>query len=269
MPADLAFWLALALKMAVTAGFVVAASMVAERAGPAVGAMIATLPIAAAPAYVFLALDHDAAFIARSALGSLSANAVTGIFALSYVLLAQRQGFIVSLATALAVWFALAFALSAVPWTLTGVVAFNVVVFAVCIPLAMRYCHAPMPPVKRRWFDMPFRAVMVACLVAVVVGTSARVGPAVTGLLAVFPIVLTSLVLIFQPRVGGPATAALIANTIWGLAGFSTAVLVVALAAVPLGTWVAYVLSIATSVTWNFSVWAIRRRRALAAAARR
>ncbi len=210
MSPDLAFWLALALKMAVTAGFVVAASIVAEKSGPAIGAMIATLPIAAAPSYVFLALDHDTAFIARSALGSLSANAVTGIFSLIYVVLAQRQSLVVSLAAALAVWFALAFALSAVGWNIVTVVAFNVAVFAVCIPLVMRYCHVAMPRVMRRWYDMPLRAAMVACLVAIVVGTSTKVGPSVTGLLAVFPIVLTSLMLIFQPRIGGPATAALL-----------------------------------------------------------
>jgi hypothetical protein len=267
MSPDLAYWLALVLKMAVTAGFVVAASMVAERAGPAVGAMIATLPIAAAPAYVFLALDHDSAFIARSAIGSLSANAVTGLFALAYAMLAQRQGLIVSMTLALGAWFAFAFALSSFEWTLLGVIAFNALVFAVCLPLAARLCHVPMPPAKRRWYDMALRAGMVACLVAVVVGTSARVGPAVTGTLAVFPIVLTSLILIFQPRVGGPAAAALIANTIWGLAGFSTAVLVLHVAAVPLGTWAAYGLSLATSMIWNFTVWSVRRRLAVRAAA--
>ena len=260
MSPDLAFWLALALKMAVTAGFVVAAAMVAEKSGPAIGAMIATLPIAAAPSYVFLALDHDAAFIARSALGSLSANAVTGIFSLIYVILAQLQPLAVSLAGALAVWFTLAFALSAVEWTIVSVVAFNVVVFAVCIPLVMRYCHVPMPRVVRRWYDMPMRAGMVACLVAIVVGTSSRVGPSVTGLLAVFPIVLTSLILIFQPRIGGPATAALMANTIWGLAGFSTALVVLYLGAITFGTWIAYGLSLATSLIWNFVVWSVRRR---------
>ena len=265
MSPDLVFWLALVLKMAVTAGFVVAASMIAERSGPAIGAMIATLPIAAAPAYIFLALDHDSAFIARSALGSLSANAVTGIFALIYVMVAQRQGVGVSLAAALGAWFVLAFTLSRVGWTLLSVVAFNVAVFAVCIPLAARFCHARMPLLTRRWFDMPFRAAMVACLVAVVVGTSTRIGPAVTGTLAVFPIVLTSLILIFQPRAGGPATAALIANTIWGLAGFSTALVVLHVAALPLGTWTAYALSLATSIAWNFSVWAVRRRLAIRA----
>jgi hypothetical protein len=263
MPPELAFWLALALKMVVTAGLVVTASLIAEKSGPAVGAMIATLPIAAAPSYVFLALDHDTAFIARSALGSLSANAVTGIFAWVYVVLAQRQPLAVSLAAALAVWFALAFALSAVGWNIVTVVAFNVAVFAISIPLVMRYCHVAMPRVSRRWYDMPLRAAMVACLVAIVVGTSTRVGPSVTGLLAVFPIVLTSLMLIFQPRIGGPATAALLANTMWGLAGFSTALVVLYLAALAFGTWTAYALSLATSIVWNFAVWSVRRRIAL------
>ena len=162
----------------------------------------------------------------------------------------------------LTIWFALAFALSSVTWTIVSVVALNVAVFAICIPLAMRYCHVPMPRVVRRWYDMPLRAGMVACLVAIVVGTSTRVGPAVTGVLAVFPIVLTSLILIFQPRIGGPATAALLANTIWGLAGFSTALVVLHLAAIAFGTWIAYALSLATSMIWNFVVWSVRRARA-------
>ena len=107
-----------------------------------------------------------------------------------------------------------------------GVLASAVVMAAVHDPLSdtsrAYYGTDTRAQASRRWYDMPLRAAMVACLVAVVVGTSARVGPSVTGLLAVFPIVLTSLMLIFQPRIGGPATAALLANTMWGLAGFST-----------------------------------------------
>lgn len=261
MSPDLAFWLALVLKMAVTAGFVVGVSLIAERAGPAIGAMIATLPIAAAPAYIILSFDHDSRFIADGAIGSLSANAITGIFSLVYVMLAQRLGMI-SVVLALALWFTLAFAVSGIPWTISSVIAFNIVVFAVCIPLARRYCHVRMPPARRRWFDVPLRAGLVACNVAIVVSVSTRVGPAVTGQLAVFPIVLTSLILIFQPRIGGPAAASLLANGIWGLAGFSTALVVLHLAAVPFGTWPAYGLSLATSIVWNLTVWAIRRRAA-------
>ena len=71
MSPDLYFALTLVVKMAVTAGFVLAATVTAERAGPLVGGLVATLPIGAGPVYMFLALDHDAHFIAQSALGSL------------------------------------------------------------------------------------------------------------------------------------------------------------------------------------------------------
>lgn len=57
------FWFPLAVKMAATAAVVVAASRLAERAGPLIGGMIATLPISAGPAYIFLALGHDLSLI--------------------------------------------------------------------------------------------------------------------------------------------------------------------------------------------------------------
>ena len=57
-------WLVfLIAKMAVAAAVVVGCSLLAERFGPLMAAMIATLPISAGPVYVFLALEHDAAFL--------------------------------------------------------------------------------------------------------------------------------------------------------------------------------------------------------------
>src|SRR6267143_2306110 len=106
MSPELAFILTLALRMAVTAAFVVTASVITERSGPAIGALIATLPISAGPSYVFLALDHDAAFIAQGALASLPINAATIVLSLTYVVLAQRHNATVSCLSAVAVWIA-------------------------------------------------------------------------------------------------------------------------------------------------------------------
>ena len=108
MSPDLTFILTLALRMAVTAAFVVSASVITERSGPVIGALVATLPISAGPSYVFLALDHDAAFIAEGALASLPINAATILLCLTYVVLAQRHSALVSCAGAIAVWIALA-----------------------------------------------------------------------------------------------------------------------------------------------------------------
>src|SRR3981189_2430790 len=107
MTPDLAFILTLALRMAVTAAFVVSASVITERSGPVIGALVATLPISAGPSYVFLALDHDAAFIAEGALASLPINAATIFLGLTYVLLAQRHGALLSAGAAIAVWISI------------------------------------------------------------------------------------------------------------------------------------------------------------------
>src|SRR6187549_945286 len=156
MSPDLIFWLSLVLKMAVTAGFVIAAAMVAERAGAAIGAIVATLPIAAGPAYVFVALDHESAFISASAIGSIAAHAATAVFSLVFIVLAQRNSIAVSVSVggAVAVWFIVAFLLRSVPWTFFTVVAANLAIFGVCIALTNRYRHVQMPTILRKWYDI-------------------------------------------------------------------------------------------------------------------
>ena len=87
--ADPFFWYGLALKVAMTASIVVAASIVVERSGPFVGSLIASLPTAGGAAMILLALEHPPGFIAQSAVGSLIATAACALFALSYAALAQ------------------------------------------------------------------------------------------------------------------------------------------------------------------------------------
>src|SRR3974377_1841897 len=104
MPLDLMFWIGVAIKMAITALFVSVATLVAEKLGAAVGALVATLPVSAGPVYVFLALDHDAAFISASAVASLALNTATAIFITVYVLIAQRRSLWISVSLAITVW---------------------------------------------------------------------------------------------------------------------------------------------------------------------
>src|ERR1700691_1505470 len=106
-----------ALKMAMTAGIFVIVSVVVERSGPFIGALIAALPTAAGAAYIILAFEHSPDFIAASAVGSAAAVATISIFALSYTVLAQRHGLILSLGIAIAIWFVGAAALRPVQWT--------------------------------------------------------------------------------------------------------------------------------------------------------
>jgi hypothetical protein len=261
MSPDLAFILTLGLRMAVTAAFVVSASVITERSGPVIGALIATLPISAGPSYVFLALDHDASFIAEGALASLPVNAVTIFLALTYVLLAQRRSALVSCAGAVMVWIALVALARSVHWSLAGGLFANAVAYAICLPLLRRYRHVKMPLITRRWYDIPLRASLVATLVATVVTLSRWVGPNVSGTIAMFPVVFTSIMLILHPRIGGPATAAVLANSGWGLMGLGIAIAVLHVAALRFGSAIALSLALATCVSWNLALWWNGRRK--------
>src|SRR3982075_415090 len=110
------FWYGLALKMAMTASIVVTASVLAERTGAFIAALIAALPTAAGATYIILALEHPPAFIAASAVGSLAANAAVAVFALAYAALAQRHGIVLSITVALLIWFGAAALLRLVDW---------------------------------------------------------------------------------------------------------------------------------------------------------
>src|SRR5213078_3401491 len=138
MSPELVFLLSLALRMAVAAAFVVIASMITERSGPAIGALVATLPVSAGPSYIFLAIDHDDAFIAQSALASLPMNAATILMCLVFVPLVQHRGMLMSLIAGIAVWFVFAMSARAFDWTLAAGIAFNVVALGVCLPLVQR-----------------------------------------------------------------------------------------------------------------------------------
>ena len=262
MPPELAFLLTLALRMAITAAFVVTASVITERSGPVIGALVATLPISAGPAYVFLALDHDAAFIAEGALASLPINAATIFLGLTYVVLAQRRSVIVSCGVAVMVWIALASIIRLVQWTLPSGLIVNAIAFAICVPLLRRYRHVKMPLITRRWYDIPLRAALVATLVATVVTISGWVGPKISGIIALFPIVFSSMMLILHPRIGGPPTAAVLANSAGGLMGLGIAIAMLNVVALRFGSAIGLSVALAICVGWNLGLWWNGRRRA-------
>lgn len=252
--------LLLLTKMAVTAAFVLLATVVAQRSGPLLGGLIATLPIAAGPAYVFLALDHPPSFIAGGALASLAINCANAIFALVYALLAQRRSLAVSLGGAFAIWLLLAISVYEVHWSFAAALLANIAVFGAALPLARPMRLTRMPPFRPHWSDLVLRAGMVAVLVGAVVTLSSHIGAAGSGILAVFPVVLMSMMLILHGRVGGAASAAVLANAVLGLIGFGLACIALYTAAEPLGSWIGLALALAAAIGWSLAVLFARRR---------
>jgi hypothetical protein len=267
------FLAALLVRAVASAAIVVIASVAAEAAGPFWGGLIITLPIAAGPAYVMLALQHDAAFIGASALGSFATNAATFVLLTTIALLAPRQPRWRTIGVALGAWgFAVA-AIHTVDWSLTGAILLNLGMAAAAYGLTRRAARAPKlapvlapavarAPLRRRWLELACRAALVGSVVATVVTASHALGPSITGMASVFPVAFTSFAFLVLPRLGGVAAAAVMASAVRAMPGFGLSLLVLHLAAIPFGAWAALLAMLATSLAWSAGMMAVRARRA-------
>jgi hypothetical protein len=257
------FWLGLLLKIVMTASIVVAASVVVERSGPFIGSLIASLPTAGGAAMIILAVEHPPAFIAQSAVGSMVANAVCALFALTYAALAQRNGLVLSLGGAFVVWLTGAFLSRLVDWTAATALLANAIVYPITIYAAIRFLGdgKPVPRVKLTAGDVAWRAGVVTLCVIVVTALSSSIGSYFSGVFAFFPVAMGSFFVILQPRVGGPASASVAAHVQAPLVGLGLGLFAVHLLAEPLGVWWSYAVGLSIGLSWIAALWLWKQRR--------
>ena len=256
------FWLGLALKIVMTAGIVVAASMVVERSGPFIGALIAALPTAGGAAMIILAVEHDAHFIAQSAVGSMLANVAGAFFALTYAALAQRRSLAISLGGAFAVWLSVAFLSRLIDWSAAMALVANAIVFPVAIYIGSRFrgderARARVAFTAR---DLMWRAGVVTLVVVIVTGLSSSIGSYFSGVFAFFPVAMSSFFIILHTRAGGPVAASVAAHVLAPLIGLCLGLAAVHYLAEPLGVWWSYLIGLAIGVAWNGLLWAWKNR---------
>lgn len=257
------FWFGLALKILVTASIVVVASVVVERSGPFVGALIAALPTAGGAAMIILAIEHDAHFIAQSAIGSMVANAIVPLFALTFAVLAPRYRLLPSLGGAMLIWLGGVLLSRLVPWTAPTVLLAHAIVYPVTIYVASHYLgdvkvKARVALTKR---DLAWRAAVVTLVVIIVTGLSSSIGSYFSGIFAFFPVAMSSFFIILYTRAGGAAAASVAAHLQVPLIGLTFGLLAVHLTAEVIGVWWAYLIGLAICMAWNGLLWVWKNRK--------
>jgi hypothetical protein len=75
---------------------------------------------------------------------------------------------------------------------------------------------------------------------------------------ALFPIILCSSIVILHPRVGGKATASMLAHAQVAFIGLALGFLAVHYFAEPLGAWWALVIGLAVCIAWSGLLWFVR-----------
>jgi hypothetical protein len=251
--------------MAAVAVFILIVALLSERVGPFFGAMVASLPVYTGPVYLFLALDHPPEYLARVTIGSVAACGVIPVFLLFYALMARAgHAMLPSLMVGLGAWLVCATFVQLYDWSLVEALLFAIPIYAVSLLLSRNFTDAAaLKPTGRSWVDLPLRVLLVAGIAGIVTAMSPFVPAKLTGILSIMPTVTTGLIMVLHGRIGGLATAALLAHSVGGLIGMLLALTLVGATVVAWGPALSLSLALAISISWNLMLIAATHGRAL------
>lgn len=204
----------LALKLTLVPLFLLLVSIAGRRWGPSIAGWLAGLPVVAGPILFLVAVERGPAFGAHAALLSLSAIAASEAFSFAYAWTCRRHRWPLALAR-----------LPATPPAATAV-AFAATCFGQsCLPRGATL--APRAPLSHA--DLAGRLAAGAALALAVTSLAGALGPAWSGLLAVFPL-LGSVLAVSSHRAHGPDfVVPLLRGMVFGRFSFATFCLCVAL----------------------------------------
>lgn len=211
----------LILKLVLVPALIALVTLAGRRWGPAIAGWLSAFPIVAGPILWFIALEQGAVFAAQAAVGTLSAVLGMLAFGLSYAWAATRFPWMLSLPLAYAGY---AFAVVLLEWwnaTLPAAAAGVLLGLLFAPRFYPRLDAAAAAPVKPPR-DMLLRMILGALLVLAVTYSAAQLGPSLSGILAMFPVMGTVLVLFTHRSAGAAAAVQLLRGMVLGFYAFST-----------------------------------------------
>jgi len=194
----------LSLKLALTPGLILVASLAGRRWGESVGGWLVGLPLTSAPVAFFLALDHGTGFAAAAAAGSIAGTAAQACFSVAYSRAAWTGWFGAlcagTVAFVLAGWLLQRANIALLP--LFVIALLSLAAGGCLVPHRAAVTPGRAPP----RFDLPARMLLATAVVVAVTAAAPVLGPRLSGLLATYPVFATVLG-VFAHRVRGPEAA--------------------------------------------------------------
>jgi uncharacterized membrane protein (GlpM family) len=252
---------ALALKVLLAPGFIVATSLVSRRFGVGIAGVVGGLPAIAGPILLVVALEHGHGFARSTATGVLLGIVGLIVFVLAFAVVSKRARWPWALAAGWGCFIAVIAALHPVH---VGPVAALVVACAACVcglVLLPRPTPAGARPQAHPPFDLALRG---ACAVVPVVSVTAAaqlLGPHLSGLVASFPVITPVLAAFTQAQHGPVEAVRLLRGMTVGFFAYTLFCFTVAVSIGRLGTAAAFVLAMALALVAQTAAVAIMRRR--------
>jgi hypothetical protein len=235
------------LRLALVPAAVWLASLAGRRWGHSLSGYLGGLPMIGAPITLYLALDHGAAFAARSATITLATIIGQAAHLLAFAHVARRARWPWALAAG---WGSFAIAALAMAW-LAPPPAVALAIAIASLVGAWRWLPrfrgtSELPAIPRS--ELRLRLVAAFLLAAFILWSAQAFGPVVSGALLSMP-VTGSIMPPFTVALYGPdALARLLRGFVVGLSGFTAFFCVLSLGLVPLGIGLAFAMALAAAL---------------------
>lgn len=238
--------LILAMKLGLVPALIGGVTLAGRRWGPAVAGWLSAFPVVAGPILFFIALDQGTEFAAQAAAGTLSAVLAIITFNLSYAWAATRYRWYACLGIAFLAYCVAVLGLRS--WA--PPLAFGAVAVLVTLGVAPRLFPQPgeAAPAKPRASDMHWRMIAAAVLVLAVTHFSSSLGPRLSGVLAMFPVMASVLVAFSHRHTGAAFAINLLRGTVIGYYAFAVFCIVLALALPSIGMAASFGIALTAAI---------------------
>jgi hypothetical protein len=252
----------LVLKLILVPALIAAVTLASRRWGPSIAGWLSAFPVVSAPILYFIALEQGAMFTATAAVGTLSAVLAILVFGLSYAWAATRYSWGISLLVGFAGYFCAVMALTL--WAPTLNFAAAAVLLALLLApkfyrrLLTENSLSTIPRANKTLgqdgrktkpaSDLIWRMSAGAILVLLVTHFSSTLGPRLSGVFAMFP-VMGSVLVVFSHRLSGAVFATrMLRGMVLGYYAFSSFCFVLALALRSLSIDMAFLISLSCAL---------------------
>ena len=251
----------LAFKLLVTPALILALTLAGRRWGPMVSGLLIGLPLTSGPISCFLAIQHGTAFAAQAAIGNLAGQTSTLLFCLAYMLLARRYAWPICTLMACGVFFLSTWFLNFIVWQL-----WPALLAEVALSLAILHFVRPQRLMSGKLnppsWDIPARIGVATLFLLALTGTSAYLGPQLSGMLSPFPLFAAIFAAFVYSQQGWKSAVNLIRGVVIGSWCYSLFFLLVGLLLPRLNIVASYFLASCASMSLGALIqwFALRRR---------
>jgi len=220
--------LLLVLKLALVPSLIGLVTLSGRRWGATVAGWLSSLPIVAGPILFIIASEQGVAFASAASVATLSAVLAIVAFALAYSWAALRWQWPGSVLCALAVYGVAVFALKTFPPSLAGAALLDVAAL-LAAPHLFPKVIVPANSPRTSYGELPLRMAAGALVVLSVTYFSANLGPRLSGIFAMFPVMGTVLAVFSHHYAGREFAIKLLQGTILGWYAFCSFCIVLSL----------------------------------------